>query len=304
VIIPPVANSGDQRPLVAYQPFTDGLAARCEPSYELQTSGMESELALLAPLLLQGDVVVIPDHQGPRHAYGAGKMAGHATLDSIRAAESLPDTGLDATATPGGMWGYSGGAIATGWAAELQGDYAPELNVVGAASGGTAADFLEVARWMDGGPFSSIMFMVLVGLGREYPDYHDLVNEAGLAVEADLANDCLEEGAIKYPFQRMADYSVLDDPLNDPAVIELSREEGRLGATAPAMPYYLYHGIFDEGIPFAQARQLSRDWCAAGGDVTFRPVFGEHITTMATEAPAVYQFLSDRFAGKPVSGGC
>lgn len=306
VVVPPEPGGphpGGARPLVAYQPFTDGLAARCEPSHELQAGGMETELALLAPLLSAGYVVVVPDHQGPRHAYGAGIMAGHATLDGIRAAQSLPGTGLDGRSTPVGMWGYSGGAIATGWAAELQPSYAPELAVVGAASGGTAADFLEVARWMDGGPFSSIMLMVLTGLGREYPEYRHLANEAGLAVEADLADDCLEEGGTKYPFRRLADLSVLDDPLRDPQVIELSRQV-RMGDAAPAAPVLLYHGLFDEGIPFAQANRLRDDWCASGGDVVFRPVLGEHLTTMVTEAPAVYRFLADRFAGAPVTGGC
>ena len=37
------------------------------------------------------------------------------------------------------MWGYSGGAISTGWAGALLSTYAPELNVVGAAHGGTPA---------------------------------------------------------------------------------------------------------------------------------------------------------------------
>lgn len=300
----PLPYPGGRRPLVAYQPFTDGLAARCEPSYEIRTSGLEAELALLAPMLSQGYVVVIPDHQGPRHAYGVGHMAGHATLDSIRAAESLPGTGLAGTDTPVGLWGYSGGAIATGWAAELHPSYAPELDIVGAAHGGTAADFLAVARWMDGGPFSSIMFMVLVGLGREYPEFRSFVNEAGLAVEADLADACIEEGALAYPFRRMEEFSTIPDPLHDPRVIEIAERLGRMGSTAPEAPVYLYHGLLDEGIPFAQARQLRDDWCAAGGAVVFRPVLGEHITTMATEAPAVARFLTDRFARRPLTGAC
>lgn len=43
------------------------------------------------------------------------------------------------------MWGYSGGAIAVGWAAALLDSYAPELNVVGASHSGTPADLRSVA---------------------------------------------------------------------------------------------------------------------------------------------------------------
>jgi hypothetical protein len=41
--------------------------------------------------------------------------------------------------------GYSGGAIATGWAAALQGNYAPELNVKGWSAGGTPANLTGTA---------------------------------------------------------------------------------------------------------------------------------------------------------------
>jgi hypothetical protein len=47
------------------------------------------------------------------------------------------------------MVGYSGGAIATGWAAQLQPTYAPELAFVGAVAGGTPADFGLLTRTMN-----------------------------------------------------------------------------------------------------------------------------------------------------------
>jgi hypothetical protein len=99
-------------------------------------------------------LVLVTDYQGPDDAYGAGRMAGHAVLDGIRAAERLGSTGLAGSATPVGMWGYSGGGLATGWAAELQPSYAPELQVRGVASGGTPADLKAAAATIDGGPFS------------------------------------------------------------------------------------------------------------------------------------------------------
>jgi hypothetical protein len=305
VMVPGIPFFFGRRPLVSYQPPTDSLGDQCEPSYQLRTGDLVSDLALMAPLLLRGYVVVVTDYQGPRHAYTAGRLEGRATLDGIRAAESLPDTGLSGAATPVGMWGYSGGAIATGWAAELQPSYAPELNLQGAAAGGTPADLLAVGRALDGGPLSGVILMASLGLAREYPVFRLGFNEAGKALEADLADTCgLGDAGLRYPFRRLGEFTVVEDPLNFPFVVE-TMNQVRLGSTAPTAPVYLYHAVLDEGIPFAQAAQLKEDWCARGANVTFHADFlSEHVTLGATGAPAAIAFLSDRFAGRPTQGSC
>ncbi|WP_253813695.1 lipase family protein [Nocardia amikacinitolerans] len=88
--------------------------------------------------------MLVPDHQGPRQAYAAGLMAGHAVLDSVRAAVRTPHLGLH-HAAPTIVTGYSGGAIASGWAAQLAPKYALELNLVGAAFRRSARVFRAAA---------------------------------------------------------------------------------------------------------------------------------------------------------------
>ena len=117
----------------------------------------------------RGWAVVVPDFEGPRNPYTAGRMAGHATLDGIRAARRFPPAGLAADG-PVGLWGYSGGGQATAWAAEMQPTYAPELAISGVAAGGVPPDLEQVARQIDGGLFSGIYFAAAVGLSREYPE--------------------------------------------------------------------------------------------------------------------------------------
>jgi dipeptidyl aminopeptidase/acylaminoacyl peptidase len=51
-------------------------------------------------------------------------------LDEVRAALNCRRLGLYAS-TPVGLWGCSGGGLATAWAVEVNAEYAPELNVVG-----------------------------------------------------------------------------------------------------------------------------------------------------------------------------
>jgi hypothetical protein len=203
------------------------------------------------------------------------------------------------------MWGYSGGAIASGWAAELQPTYAPEINLKGAALGGTPADLLAVGRALDGGPLSGVVLQATLGLAREYPVFTLGFNEAGHALAADLADSCgLGDAVVRYPFRRMEEFTLVPDPLNFPYVVEVMKQV-KLGSTAPAAPVYVYHAVLDEGIPFAQAAQLGADWCAKGADVTFHAdLLSEHVILGATGAPAAIDFLADRFAGRPTRSTC
>lgn len=54
------------------------------------------------------------------------------------------------------MWGYSGGSLASGWAAGLQPNYAPELggNLLGAALGGFVTNITATAEATDGTVFA------------------------------------------------------------------------------------------------------------------------------------------------------
>ena len=84
----------------------------------------------------------------------------------MRAAEA--DLTLPAS-TPVGLYGYSGGSIASEWASELAPTYAPELNVVGVAEGGIPVDYAHNLRYINGSPsWSGIMPGILLALTRAY----------------------------------------------------------------------------------------------------------------------------------------
>lgn len=290
------------RPLVAYQVAIDSLGAKCQPSHTF-TEDAGTDMFLMAGLLLRGYDVVVTDYEGPRFAYGAGVMLGQATLDGIRAVEALPGTGLAGAATPVGMWGYSGGAIATGWAAELQPTYAPELNLKAVAPGGTPADLLATARHMDGSFMSGFMVLVAVAIAREYPYFAPAFNDRGRDLAAKLSDVCSGE-VFKYPFLRIADFLVVPEPLTSPLVVA-ALEQTKLGRVAPTAPVFLYHAVHDEGIPFAEAATLRDDWCRLGANVTFYADHAsEHVLLPIIGSWRVISFLSDRFNGVPTSGTC
>lgn len=294
----------DLNHVLAYQPATDSLGAQCEPSYQLQT-GAEKEASLVKMALDRGLTVVVPDHQGPRHAFAAGPMAAHAVLDSVRGALTSPEAELGGAATKVAMMGYSGGAIATGWAAQLQPEYAPELNVVGAASGGTPADLEAAASSMDGTVDGGGLFVgAAFGVAREYPELLTLINAKGLAYAEQIKDQCVYE-LTAHAFDSIKKYSDSPDPLREPVAQAVLSELKMGGDLAPTAPVYLWHSTLDQLIPYRVAPALRDDWCSQGTQVKLvTDRISEHITGALRYAAPAQQWLMDRYAGKPVTGAC
>jgi hypothetical protein len=174
VLLPPVKDLTPS--VLSYQSFYDSLNTEDDPSYAISggfTMGGEipqAESVLISPALLAGETVVIPDTEGEEADFAAGPVYGYNTLDSLRAALSSPATGLTST-TKIGLAGYSGGAIATEWAAQLAPSYAPEINsdIVGAAMGGVLVDPAHNLKYIEGSSsWASVIPMALDGLSRAF----------------------------------------------------------------------------------------------------------------------------------------
>src|SRR5580692_4552750 len=137
-----VPAGGRPKALLSYQIAEDASAPQCAPSYELRLSGSRTEAVNQAELLLidaavgEGFAVSVPDYEGIQGDFGAAKQPGYIVLDGLRAAEHFAPLHLSGAKTRTAMWGYSGGSLASGWAAQVQHRYAPDLDVRGVAVGG------------------------------------------------------------------------------------------------------------------------------------------------------------------------
>jgi hypothetical protein len=102
--------------LLSYQFPYDSVDVDASPSYAFYSDplGSWSDVSLA---LGRGWYVNVPDYEGPTASYTAGVQEGHATLDSVRAVLSS-GFGVAADARYA-LWGYSGGSIASEWAAEV-----------------------------------------------------------------------------------------------------------------------------------------------------------------------------------------
>ncbi|WP_245819773.1 lipase family protein [Rhodococcoides yunnanense] len=296
VIVPDAPWTGDgPRPVVAYNEATDSLGNACAPSYTLPR-GTNKEIDRVDDLLGRGYSVVVTDYQGPRQAYSAGIVAGHTVLDGLRASGIADDA-------PIGITGYSGGAIASGWAAQLAPSYAPELDIVGVAFGGPPTDYTILQRSLNGGIGSGLFTAATIGLSREYPEMRSLANDNGKRLALIQKDQCVDvlsySGLLLFDQQNLSNVpNVFDHPITRAVV-----EENRMGQIKPEAPVYIYQGIQDFLIPKEGAEAVQDQWCAAGASVHLEEVPGDHTAAEGGGRPGAFDWLSQRLAGAP-TGGC
>jgi hypothetical protein len=312
-IIEPDGPAPADRPLVSYQVAEDSLGSQCAPSYEFRegaasTNDVEqSEMLLIDGLLEQGWAVVVPDYEGPNSAYAAGVQAGQAVLDGIRAAEQFPPDGLTSR-TPVGMWGYSGGALATTWAAELQPSYAPGVNLVGTAAGGVPVNVGHIAQKINDGPFAGYYLAGVVGLSRAYPQLASLLSSiltpGGRKAAAQVGTECNSTIVSQFAFKNVATYTNVSNPLTLPVAQQVLAAD-TLGQHRPSGPMYIYQAVPDELIPIADVDGLVAGYCREGVVVDYqRNVASEHLTLVGTGAFAALNWLEGRFAEQPAPDNC
>lgn len=313
VIVPKTAWKGSgARPVISYAVGTHGLNQSCAPSLQL-AQGTDYENANIAAALKAGYSVLISDNPGYTNGdtptYLAGKAQGHAVLDIIKAAAQIPNAGVSANAKAA-VWGYSQGGQTASWAAELKDSYAPELNLVGVAAGGTPANFPAIAHYLDGSTGASFLMQAIVGLGTQYPDkipVDQLASDRGQAMIETSKQQCVFEALFDVMNESIADYTVGNQTLADlmtiPSVYETLVEQN-LGKNRISVPLYQYHGQADEFIPLDQHIALKKQYCQRYSNVTFELYPSEHIVTQFQAAPYVLSWLGDRFNGRATVGNC
>jgi hypothetical protein len=294
----PYGGAGE-RPLASYQMAIDGLGTQCNPSYTLQ-QGTQKELSVAAPLLERGWAANMPDFEGTQMHYGAGPIAAHVVLDSIRATYNFEPAAIGPS-NPLGLAGYSGGGQATAWAVEQQPSYAPELDITAAAPGGVPADLDSVARANDGGPFMGLVLGAAIGVDRAYPEMglSSLLNAAGTTAVQQMSGQCVEQFAVSHPFQNFSDFTKPEypDPISLPQVQSVLQANGLPKAT-PTAPIYLWHSAADEIIPVASADLLASTYCSNGVNLTYqRGAEGDHNAYAAAGAPEAVSYLEAHFNG-------
>ncbi|CAK7207459.1 hypothetical protein SEUCBS139899_010269 [Sporothrix eucalyptigena] len=321
VLIP---SNADLTKILSYQIAEDAPNINCAPSYVLQlgaypngangTISSEEELLLVEAALYEGWVVVLPDHEGPWGAYLANRLAGQATLDGIRAArQSTAFTGI-ASAAKAGLWGYSGGALATAWAAVLQPSYAPDLTgvLVGAAFGGTVPNLYNTIETVNGTAQAGLIVAGVVGLAAQYSDIKNGLEAHVLPAyragfEAVATSQCLGVTIDDYSDADVLD--MVDDTslwTNTVTTDVFNNNSLQYAPKAPAgVPLFVYKAVQDEVSPVTDTDDLVAAWCSAGASVEYvRDATASHSTLAVTGAPMALAWLISLAEGTVTAGAC
>ena len=311
VLMPAHQQTSRPCPIVSYQCAIDAVDGHCFPSYALRRrarghgSFAQLEFVLIAAVLAQGWAVSIPDHEGRDGHWGAPYEPGYHVLDGIRAALNCPQPGLSAQ-SPVGLWGYSGGGLSTAWAAEVCGDYAPELNIAGIVLGSPVGDLGNTLMRLDGSFWSGLPALMIAALARIYPDLDDVIEEhasvAGRALLRSLETTATGPALLRLHHRSLNSY--IDKPLDElieTAAVQHIFDDTRLGTATPNAPVLMVQAIHDQVISVGDIDALATAYSCGGAHVTYhRDLLSEHITLHPLSVPMVLAWLADRFADRPL----
>ncbi|CAM3906285.1 lipase family protein [Tsukamurella ocularis] len=309
LILPRGALPGP-RPLMSYQCAIDSLSPRSFPSYALRRgarsygSATRWELLVVGMALARGWAVVVPDHEGASGNWGVPREAGYCALDAIRAARAFAPFGVGPQ-DPTVLFGYSGGGLATAWAAELQPSYAPELELAGAVLGSPVGHLRNTFLRLSAGPFGGLALAVVAGLHRGYPDFRaDLDANTVPQVQELIAGAPAYStlGAVTR-FRGFDPQSVLTIPLDEflsrPSQVAMFADI-EPGTAAPSCPLLVVQAVHDQIISVDDVDRLVATYRRLGATVDYvRDEASEHVTALVLSVTSSLDWLAARMAARP-----
>jgi hypothetical protein len=312
VLIPEQRDPELDCPVLSYQCAIDAVASRCFPSYAMRRGARpvgaftQSEYLLVAAALAEGWAVSVPDHEGCHGMWGAPIEPGYRILDGLRAVMRCEQLRLSPSA-PIGLWGYSGGGLASAWAAELCSGYAPELNMVGAVLGSPVGDPGSVARRLNGNFFAGLAALMIAALTHVFPGAQRVVDEhatnEGKALLETLQTMTTAEAVWQLRHVDIGSYVDMSaDELWDLPEVRYIFDETKLGKTTPQPPVLIVQAVHDRIISVDDIDALAVTYERGGAEITYhRDRFCGHLLLHPLSAPMTLRWLRDRFARRPLS---
>lgn len=253
--------------LISYQHMYDSVNLDDSPSYQIYSNDL---LQLAVSIYLQaGWFVNILDYEGPNAAFGAGVTSGHAALDSVRTVLLASQIIAIHRDVQYAMYGYSGGSFATEWAAELQVQYAPELQFAGAGAGGAYPNVTDALFRLDQLSETDQSWLwhlsnVTAGIGNENVDVQAMaMSILGTHSWADTIQ------AVKAMSATLLQ-SFVNQLLQDATIQTILNRDGMMGYHGvPQMPLLLHRADQDELSPTSDTTKLYNEYCGVRANIYY-----------------------------------
>ena len=287
--------------LLSYQIPYNSADVDASPSYSLYSR----PLGDISIALGRGWYVNVPDFEGPLASFGAGVEEGHATLDSVRAVLSL-DLGLAPDARYA-MLGFSGGALASEWATELQVQYAPGFNFSGAALGGLPVNVTSILASIEGSIWAGLAPPALLGLTSQYPDAYNFLfsklkptGPYNRTTFLSAKNMSAAQAFATFDNQTVYDYFEGGiASVESPIIQKIFKSDAFIGFHGvPQMPLFVYKAIADEISPVNDTDALVAKYCEVGANILYqRNTIGGHLAEETNGDARAFEWLSSVFDG-------
>lgn len=350
LVIAPVGPAPEGgRPVMSWAHGTTGTAQSCGPSqvvdpaaplneYFLPTGNSWTDYGVpaVAEFIAAGYVVVATDYQGlgggGRHQYALAVTQARDSIDAIRAAGAMRETGAGLQAV---IYGWSQGAAAAITAASMV-DYitrkgtafdgvklvgavamAPEYFRAFAPSGPltdeSAAAILAGAAKAFSNSVNNFnhLAMTLWAEQAAYPEQLKLTDvftdDGAKFVDQIMTNKCVHAASDSITYSYGNEFASLlrPDPVN--ARLWAQTLIDSVGPDVqPAVPVIIYWGTKDVVVPPVMHKIYRERMCQMGGNVARVQLAGElsHFATPAASQPLYLPWIADRLAGKPAPDGC
>ncbi|MDE0194064.1 MAG: alpha/beta fold hydrolase, partial [bacterium] len=299
-------------PLVAYAHGTTGTADVCAPSHDA-----EGEIVSNGSYL-GGYAVAATDYEGlgtpGLHPYIVGRSEARGVLDSVRAAHNLGSM-LGADGMPRVsvsddfvVWGHSQGGHAAIHTGQHWQEYAPELQLLGVASGAPPSQFALLYSVLLGGPFQGYLAMASAAFAEAYDEVEldQVYTEEAIALMDVLETGCKQD--VFDVFNPLSAEQMLKvaSPLGvspwDRVIVENDTNQ----APVP-VPLLILHGSDDEQIPALSSQILLGQLCVLDGQGPTDRILYEghdHGSVIAAQRDDLLGWIADRFAGEAAPNTC
>lgn len=307
------AKTGAYTPLVVVNDMINSLGTACQPSFVL-TSNKPEQLSHnkrvyqeAEDYLVRGWAVLIPDFLGMFGEYGANIMSGRIVLDAIAASTTTNTFGLHNSRAI--VTGYSGGGMASMYAAAQQPSYAPHSNLLAVAAGGTPVDLPWMVSFFSKlGPIPNPVFGygtgVLMGLQREYGErvrIYDRLTENGKKVFRASRSLCHDEMLAASSGESFLSMFKDTDVTNKPDILEAGKANSlAYFAPIPQVPLYIYGAYTDIAVPLSLMEKVVNRYRSKSPSlpIWFRPQVGpNHMDAFNQAQPEVQRWMKSLFAG-------
>jgi hypothetical protein len=289
--------------------FGHGSTGIDEPCALSLSETLSDQAPLISSVVKSGYAVAFPDYQGLGapgiHPYLDSRTAGFNVIDAVRALRAtFPDVSRRWAAL-----GLSQGGAAVWAADEYAASYAPELELVGAAAITPPADLTGIVDKAQSGalnPDQALPFIwLLTSLHRLHPDFDLDDYRRGIAAQYWDALSACTGPQVSTRDAVVNNLQPEDLSPASPAAAERLRglmQQWALPQRTLSAPLLVIYGSEDPYIDPSWTDSAISRACALHGTVVRRLEVGKGHDDV--DGADQQQWLSDRFAGKPVVNGC